>query len=319
MKKLVLSLGLIGLATSSAFALEINNSSVEKICKLQAKDSTVEVRALEPKNEIKFFDLSLYANIGGPTDVSGSISMVVNCKTKKAKLQYRAFSIKYSMANKACKFPVNWTDFGKYGKYAGCVNKYIDSHPEALEIYKRDLKKSEYRLDEDGNLALNIKNVQIAIDYNGYMKDFSPAVQARGLDGFLSEVKLLHVVVKKDDFYYESVEDESSNQYFGSDSEAFLTVEPKDFYTSIASNLKSQIKEAANSDVSEETSQFDNMTVVDMFEMSQISLENDSDIQPALFSKVMMHPMQEDGDDMYNHYISPYKVDLSEIFEFIAK
>ena len=317
MKKLVIGLGLLSLTTSSAFALKINTKSMDKICKLQAKE-TVGVRALEPADEVKFFDIDLYKNIGGPLAVSAEASMVANCKTKKTKLQYRAFKVNYSMVNKTCKFPVNWTDFGKYRKYTDCVDKYIDSHSEALEIYKRDLKKSEYRLDEDGNLVLNIKNVKIAVNYNNYMKDFSPEVQVRGLDNFLGEVKLLHTIVKKDNFDYESVEDESSNEYYGSDSEAFLTVDPKNFFTTVVADLKKQFKEAAGGDVGQELNRFEDLTVAGFFEMSQISLENDSQIQPALFTKVMMHPLK-DEDEMYNLYIAPYQVDLSEIFEFIAK
>ncbi len=314
MKKLLGTLGLLCVVSTQASDLEINPKTVKKICKLGV---AAEVGAVTPHGDINVVNIQ-FSQEDGLLQASGQVDLLVNCGTKKARLEYSTYILLNSEIQKECPLPPLSADWEEKFEQESCLKAYVEANPSSKVLSKRVLKSNEYFINDDGGLVFDIKNTDMGFTYN-YSNINDEDLRSRGLDGFMFKVKSVQFTVEKDDLHYESVEDESSNQYLGT-TVVDVNLDTKKFFKQVNINLQKQGLDLGRSDsmADFEPSQFDILSIDQLGDARKISLEAYIDIQPAVFSKAVIHPMSSE-DEFYNHYVSPSQVDLNDIFEFITK
>lgn len=322
MKKLLLATSILTLSIQAS-ALSINTQTVKKVCK-HRKEQLKKGLNVDPSNNVYLFELDLSGQIS-LLNMSANIFQTVNCKSKKTKLVYETSYTKDSIINKKCDYPIREEDrsnhFNKLTAYYKCADSMIKKDSSLLVKYTKTLSRDEVKLDDHGNLVININKPKLAV--SPYAADTrNPEITKRGLDGIMFKAKKLSVIIKKSEMKYYPAMDWGGNEYEGQDHQASFKVDPYQFMKQSLDNLKKQVEETLTDVDISGLNQIDQYDAEEFNnpELEKIPLDSYSVVTPTVFTSGKKHPLYEqEQDEELNIYVSSRKISINSLFDFITK
>ena len=124
MKNLLSAVGLLCVITSQFSALEINSKTVDKICTLGGAPV---IGAVNPDGDIDVLNISFFQE-GDIVEAAARVNLLVNCETKKSRLEYSTDILLSSVILKSCPLPPVSADWNERINQKGW---YVKANPDS--------------------------------------------------------------------------------------------------------------------------------------------------------------------------------------------